>query len=541
MNLLSLKVVLLLAAFMLAKGCQEKEKASGKSSDTFTYNLHSEPVTLNPFTTTDAYGRAVFTFACDRLMIRDLDTNEWKPALAESWEVSKDKRAFTFKLRPGLVWHDGKPITVEDVKFSFDNLFNPDLNTAHLRPYYENINSPEILDPQTIRFTVKDDYFGNFDQIGDLVMVPKHYYGNPAFKKEHGKKLICSGAYKVATVDKGKRMVLEQNPDWWGRRDSTYQSFWTFKRFVLRFIGEENVEMESFKKGDLDFIGMSPETYMTKTSGAEWGSKVFKVKAENRAPKGYYYIGWNLKNPLFADKQVRHALAMLYNRDLAWKKFEYSISALADGPIPVASDYHSPNTKPVAFDPPGALRLLTQAGWKDTDGDGVLDKTIGGHKHQFAFSILAPSPDYTKYVTIFREEAKKVGIDITIKNIEWNSLMKLVDERKFDAVQMAWGGGDVDIDLKQIWHSSSIKGGSNFISYSNPEVDKLIDQSRRTFEKEKRIPLLQRAAEIISADDPYLFLFTPIAVMYGHGQRVQREKDTYNYSVGYSKWTLKRP
>lgn len=540
MLVLPIRMVLLIMAFVVIQGCQEKGAKSGKGKDTLTYNLHSEPTTIHPFNATDGYSRALFSYACDRLMIRDIDTNDWKPALAESWEISKDKKTFTFKLREGLVWHDGKPVTPEDVKFSFDGIFSPDFNAAHMRPYYENVNSPEILDARTVRFTVKDDYFGNFDQIGDLFIVPKHYYGDQALKKEHNKKLICSGAYKIAKYEKGKRFVLEQNSDWWGRKDPEFSKYWQFKRFVLRFIKEENVEMESFKKGDLDFIGMSPAAYMTKTTGPEWGKKIHKVKTSNKTPKGYSYVAWNLKNPIFADKNVRKALAMLYNRQLAMDKFELGVSAHADGPIPVSSEYHSPNLKPVTFDPPQALKILRENGWKDTDGDGILDKVLKGRKTQLSFTILAPSEDYTKYVTIYREEAKKMGVEINIKNIEWNSLVKLIDERKFDGIQMAWGGGDVDIDLKQIWHTSSINGGSNFISYSNPEVDKLIDLSRRTFEKEKRIPILQKASEIIASEDPYLFMFTPVSVMYGYNDRINRPKDTFNYSVGLSRWTIQQ-
>lgn len=540
MKLFPFKMVLLILAFVLFQSCQEKGASSNKGKSSLSYNLQSEPSTIHPFNATDGYSQRLFTYACDRLMIRDLDTNEWEPALAESWEISKDKKTFTFKLREGLVWHDGKPLTVEDIKFSFDGIFSPDFSAASKRPYYENINSPEILDSRTIRFTAKDDYFGNFDEIGDLLIVPKHFYGNKELKKEHNKNLVCSGAFKVAKYEKGKRFVLEQNPDWWGRKDPKYSEFWQFKRFVLRFIKENNVELESFKKGDIDFIGMNAEMYMTQTSGPEWGKKINKVKTSNKSPKGYSYVAWNLKNPILADKKVRKALSMLYNRQLAMDKFELGVSAHADGPIPVSSEYHSPNLKPATFDPPGALKLLRENGWKDTDGDGILDKVLNGQKTQLSFTILAPSEDYTKYVTIYREDAKKMGVEINIKNIEWNSLVKLIDEKKFDGIQMAWGGGNVDIDLKQIWHTSSIDGGSNFISYSNSEVDRLIDLSRKTFEKSKRLPILQKASEIIASEDPYLFMFTPVSVMYGYSSRIQRPKDTFNYSVGLSRWTLEK-
>ena len=537
-----LKMVLLLAAFGLAKGCQEKKASSSVAgSGTFTINLGSEPATINPFTAADVPAGRLHDFTFDNLLIRDLDTNDWEPAVAESWEISKDKKAFTFKLREGVVWHDGKPLTVEDVKYSFEAIFDPDMNTAHLRPYYENIKLAEILDARTIRFSVKDEYFKNFDVVAELRLVPKHYYSDKALKKEHNKKIIGSGAYKLISYEKGKRFILEQNPDWWGRKDPKYSKQWTFKRMVLRFIKEQNIVMESFKKGDLDHIPMNPDTYLNKTSGPEWGSRLFKFKIQNKAPKGYSYVAWNNSHPILKDKSVRKALGMLYNRDEAMAKFEFNLSSFSDGPIYTDSDYHSPKSNPLLFDPKGALAELSAAGWKDTDADGILDKMINGRKTPLSVTVLEPSEDYAKYITIYKEEAKKMGVEINVKIIEWNSLVKLIDERKFDAIHMAWGAGDVDIDLKQIWHSGTGAQGSNFISYKNTEVDRLIDESRRTFEKSKRIPILQKASELIASDYPYLFMFSPVTNFYAINDRIERVKDTYQYGLGFQTWQLKTP
>jgi ABC-type transport system substrate-binding protein len=537
MNILPFKMVLLLSAFLLVKGCQEKGPKATKS-DSLTINLGVEPTTLHPFTYTDNYTQTVFRYVQDTLLNRDLTTNEWKPGMAESWEISADKKTFTFKLREGMKWHDGQAVTAEDVKFSFDEIFNPEINAAQMRPFYENIKGVEILDARTVRFFVKDAYFQNFDVVAELTVVPKHYYGDKARRKEHNKNLIGAGPYKVAQYEKGKRLVLEQNPDWWGRNDPERSKEWNIKRIVLRFIKEDNVELESFKKGDVDFIGMQPETYVKKTDGPQWGKSIHKVKTENKSPKGYTYIAWNLKNPILADRQVRRALAMLYPRDMVMEKFNFNLFLHADGPVYGMSDYHSPKLKAVGFDPQGALKLLKAQGWSDTDADGILDKTLGGKKTNFTITLLEPVEDQMKYVTVFKEEARKIGVDISIKAIEWNSFIKLIDERKFDAVRLAWGGGSVEIDLKQIWHSQSQKGGSNFISYSNPAVDKLIDQARVEYDRSKRIALVQKASELIAADDPYLFLFTPRYSLYGHSDRVRKTQDTYPYAIGQSFWTL---
>jgi peptide/nickel transport system substrate-binding protein/microcin C transport system substrate-binding protein len=231
---------------------------------------------------------------------------------------------------------------------------------------------------------------------------------------------------------------------------------------------------------------------------------------------------------------------MLYNRPLAMEKFEFNLSDYATGPSVPSSDFHSPNVKKIEYDPKGALEILNSLGWKDTDGDGVLDKTVNGKKIKFTFTLLEPLGDFIKYLTIYKEDAKKVGIEIEIKQIEWNSFIKLLDERKFDAVRLAWGAGDGDPDYKQIWHSNSIaNAGSNFVGYKNTEVDKLIDSSRLIYDRKERIKVIRKISEIIASEDPYLFLFAGKSTLYAHNIRVQKEKDTYIYTIGQSFWTLK--
>lgn len=531
-------IVVCLVMLAMLVACQEK-KSQASQGTFFINNTQGEPSSLDPLSSNDGAGTIVQAYVLETLLERDIETYQWKPALAKSWEVSKDKKSYTFVLRDGVKWHDGKPLTVEDVKFSFDAIFDENFKTAHLRPYYENIEKVEIVDAQTIKFYLKDDYFKNFDVAAGLTVLPKHFYGDQANKKEFSKKLIGTGPYKFTQYEKGKRIVFDRNEEWWGRQVEGNKQTWNYPRLVMRFLTEENVILETFKKGDLDYVSLRPEAFMKRTDGPEWGTKLFKVKTSNKAPKGYTFVGWNLRHPILSDKKVRVALAKLYNRDFAMDKFEFNLSAHADGPIEPSSDFHPSTLKPVGFDPEGALKLLTDAGWKDTDGDGLLDKVIKGKKTQFSVSILEPLPDYVKYLTIYKEEAKKVGIEINIQQIEWNSFLKLIDERKFDAVRLAWGPGTGDPDPKQIWHSSSMDGnGSNFIGYSVPEVDRMIDQARKEHDREKRIKLLNKVYETIANDSPYLFIFAGKTTLYAHNGRIQKTRDTFTYGVGTQYWTL---
>lgn len=533
----SRKLVILTAVLMLALvACQGKNK---KSNSTLYYNIGGEPSTLSPLSSSDGYSQALHGYIFEGLLDHDIDTYEWKPALATEWKISPDKRTFDFKLREGVKWHDGTELTAEDIKFSYDIIFTDDYKAIQLRSYYEAVKEVQVIDKYNVRFIVKDDYFQNFDVCAGIQVLPKHFYSKPENKKDFGKKLIGTGPYMFTKYDKGQKIILVKNPDWWGNTAPTEKGSFVTPKIVLRFSGEENVSLELLKKGDIDFLGLRPDGFVKKTVGKIWDEKINKIKAENKAPKGYNFVAFNMKNPILKDVQVRKALAMLFNLPMIVEKFEYDLTEQATGPIYVQSDYANPDVKPVPYDPQAALKILNAAGWKDSDKDGILDKVIAGKKTDLSFTILEPTQEMVKYLTVFKEDASKAGVDINIKNIEWNSFIKLLDERNFDAVRLAWGPAGVEWDPKQVWHSSSAAGtGSNFIGYSNKEVDRLIDESRKLYDKEKRIVLLRKVHAIIAAEHPYIFWTNGKYSLYATTKRVKRPKDTFKYAIGQQYWSI---
>ncbi len=539
------KSVLLLGTLLFAYK-QMSFASMPKKGGTFYYNLKSTPTTLNPLSATDGYSSQVHSYTMESLLDRDIDTYEWKPHLAEKFEVSDDGKVFTFTLRDGIKWHDGKPLTVEDVKFSFDALVHPEnkYKTAHLKSYFEGIDRAEVVDKKTIKFYAKNKIYKNFDMVAGLLeVVPKHIYENPSKKqlKKLNKTIVGSGPYKFKSLKRGKGVTLVRNKDWWGFKVDELKKENNFDKIFMRFIKDSTIAIQRLEKGDIDFQGLQPEEFEKKAVGDKWGKSVFKVKTENKAPAGYTFIGWNLKDKKFSDKKVREALYHLINRPMMIDKFLYGYSVPATGPQYLSSEYANKSVKPIPYDPKKALDILRDAGWKDSDGDQVLDKVIDGNKVNLSFTILEPNKDFVKYLTIFKEDAKKAGVDVKIKFIEWNSFIKALDERNFEAVRLAWGGGSVDWDPKQIWHSSSIENkGSNFVGYSNEKVDKWIDEARLILDKEKRKKVLNKVYKEIAEDYPYAFLFNTKYTFYGHTKRAKRHKDTYTYGVGLGKWWLEK-
>ncbi|MBT3235998.1 MAG: peptide ABC transporter substrate-binding protein [Bdellovibrionales bacterium] len=540
--LLSLLLLGNLSSFAAKKPLKTVGRPDAPQNGVFLFNLQSGPTTLNPLTSTDFYASQVQSYIVEGLLERNIDTYEFEPALATDWKISKDGLKYDFTLRPGVKWHDGKPLTAEDVKFSFDAIFDPQFKTAHMRPYYENIKEVKILSKNKIRFIAKRKYFKNFSVCATISVLPKHIYMNPSKKqmKKLNKTLIGTGPYILDKYIRGKKLVLKKNPNWWGNKAPHLKGVHNYKKYLMKFVKDETISIEMLKKGNLDYIGLGAEAFIKKTGGSVWGKRVHKIKVENSSVKGYGFIGWNLTNPLFKSKKTRLALYKLVNRQLMIDKFLFKLSEPAIGPLYRTSDYAPKDVKPVMYDPKGALRLLKKDGWEDSDGDQILDKVIDGKRVKFSFTILEPLQDFIKYLTIFKEDAQKMGIEVKIKFVEWNTFIKLLDERKFEAVRLAWGGGSIDWDPKQIWHSSSIKGGSNFIGYSNPKVDKLIDQARSTMDREKRKKMLYQVFKMIADDVPYVFFFNRKFSLYAHTKRMERVKDTYKYGVGTPYWWISK-
>ena len=606
--------LLFVAAAVLASCVKREQNVVLKKSETFYLNLRKEPENLHPVKSTDLYSSIVQSYILESFLQRNPDTYEWESLLAEKWEQSADGRTFTFRLRQNLQWSNGRPLTAKDVKFSFDAYKNPAYGGIHHIPYYEHLDSAEIVDDQTVRFKTKGLYFKNFDIIAGMSILPEHIYklkkpsdkasaensadpaiaaqepaarsaktdkgpgephrGKPASGKAASEKgasaaagasssaenspslnlsktVIGSGPYKILFYQRGKMLALGKNPLWKAppsKQSPSKRSKWNFRNIVFRFISAGNDIVLRTQKGDLDWTDLSAEEFEKKTSSPQWGSggSVLKIQYSNKQPSGYDYIGFNLTKDIFKDRRTRRALAHLMNRKLMNKKFHFNHSKPAAGPWYSWSDYADPSVKAIPFDPVRAGELLKAAGWRDSDKDGVLEKSFPSNgksavKKNLEFSVVTSSGDRARErsLTIFQEDLKKAGVKMSIQLLDWTALLAVLDERGFDAANLGWAFGGPEIDPKAVWHSSSARtGGSNYIGYSNPKADLLMEKARRELDRKKRIPLLQEVYRLIAEDVPYIFLFNRPKRFYGVNKRVHRPAPFLNYDLGMDFWSF---
>lgn len=536
LSLVKVLSALMVLGFMSVSRAAVEPNRSAPQGGVFNYNMDAEPESLHPLMGGDLYSTYFKEYVFDYLCVNSDQTWELLPRLAEKWEVSKDGLTFTFFLRKDAFFHNNENVTAEDVKFSFEAIREPKHQALNLLPYFEKFKKAEVVDKYTIKFTASEPYFQNLTTLCvNMPIMPKSVYGDITKSVKMQKEAIGSGPYKLEKYDKAQSITIKKFDKWYGDKTKEWKGYFNFDQVNFRFTKEDNIMIERLKKGDLDFAYMSTESYK-KATGSPFGTKVFANKVENSQPKAYGFIGFNFKREIFQNRDAREALAHLTNRELMNKKFFNGWNYLATSPVYVKSD-QAPANAPLDFNPKKAQELLTKAGWADSDKNGILDKTVNGQKVEFKVSLIYANKDSEKYWTILKEDAKKAGVDIELKLLEWNSFVKTIDDKNFDMMAMGWGGGDVEDDPKQIWHSTSNgKGGSNYISYANTEVDKLIDQARGELDKGKRKDLFKKVYGLIADDVPYIFMFNRKFEFYANSAKAKKAGESYKYNFGYRSW-----
>ena len=541
---------------------------------TFRQNQRQQPQVLHPFNATDLYGNQILDLIYETLAQVDVDSPRFLPVLAERWDASADKKTFTFHLDPRATWQDGQPVSADDVKFSYDALFDPRLRTrAKWEAFYGQFTGAVVVDKHTVRFTARRDHYLNFVNLAGLRIVPRHAYGTgDPNETPLARQPLGSGPYRFEAWHRGQSIVLKRNETYWGRTLPQNQGRYNAERLLFRFLSADKVALESFKKGDLDLIQLTPEQWfretpapeftLAKTAGAagpglpalargggstvqgangggpQPGRRLFKLEVQNQAPRPYRYVGWNLGSPMFSDKRVRRALGLLFDRDTFAQKFYYGAQVKAVGPFEVGSRYTSPRVKPLGFSVPEAIRLLKAAGWSDSDGDGVVDKAGVAMR----FTVLTADPEVSvKMLTLAQSAMRQAGVELNVKVVDWSTLLSLIDEYKFDAVLLGWTR-ELWPDPAPLWHSrSAVKGGLNLVRYRNPEVDRLIDEGDKSIPDEQRVKLFRRVHEIIADDQPYTFLLEEDRSLYGTSSDWHSARPYYALALGEDYWWSARP
>ncbi len=537
MFLKSLILTLFASTLLVTTALAVEPNRNAPKGGTMNYNFGAEPESLHPIMAGDVYEAYFSAYVHDTLCVNNPETYEFEPRLAEKWEISKDGLTFTFFLRKDAYFHNGDNVTADDVKFSVETIRDPKHQALNSIPYFEKFTKIDVIDKHTVRFTASEKYFKNLNVLCTFFKVlPKSIYGNIDKSVKMQKESVGAGPYKLEKYDKGQSITVKKFDKWYGDKTTNMKGYYNFDQINFRFTKDDNILVERLKKGEIDYAELTMDSFL-KAKGGPFGKTAFAKKVINQKPKSYGYIGFNFKTEVLQDLNVRTAFAHLVNRAEMNKKFRNGMSDLANGPVSVKSA-QAADVKPIEFNPKKAQELLKNSGWADADKNGILEKEVGGKKVELKLSLIYANKDSEKYWTIVKEDAKKAGVDVELKFLEWNSFLKTIeDSTRFDLYAMGWGGGDVEMDPKQIWHSSSGgKGGSNRGSYANPEVDKLIEQGRSELDSVKRTAIFKKAYTLIANDVPYVFMFNNRFEFYANSDKVKMVAETYKYDFGQDSW-----
>ena len=463
----------------------------------------TEPLGLNDliFATTSVGSEVLFR-VFQHLVEEQPDFTEhpatFAPQLAESWEFSDDHKTLTFHLRKNLVWSDGAPLTAEDVRFTWQAQINPAVtwDSAYMK---EHIRDVEVVDPVTVRFHFSHAYAKQMLDANEGLILPKHLWSQLPFEKwrespdwfrQHH---VASGPFKVESWTPQQEMVLVRNERYW-EKDRPY-----LDRAILRFVPDAGNLLSQFLNGELDFI---PQVSPSDASRIQARPDLTLVPFWSNL---YVLVAWNGARQPFSDPEVRRALTLAIDRQaIVDTLLPGGTGRVGISPILQAIWAHDKTLKPWPYDPDEARRILAAKGWKDTDGDGILDR--GGKKFSFELTSNAGNQSRNDAAVMIQQQLRRVGIEAMPRILEFNALVTDTRSGHYDG-SVTGLSIDTSLDLSGSFHSRAIPSGENFFRYSNPEVDRLIDRAAQEVELQNALPYLHQVEQLIHRDQPATFLW----------------------------------
>jgi peptide/nickel transport system substrate-binding protein len=435
---------------------------------------------------------------------------ELQPRVASSWELSGDGRTFTFRLRDGVRWHDGRPVTAADVLFSVELARDPAVENRIFGSQFDGLASLEAPDDSTVVARYAEPG-ADLLEAWRLPLLPRHLAerGAELLTGSYASHPVGCGPFRFVRYRPGEEIVLEANDDYWDGRP-------TVDRLTFRIYPDQRTGFQALLKGDLDIMVVTPDLWREALEGPH---------AERFGSLVYYRLNvWQIglnqdgSNPFFADARVRRALLHAVDRD---RFIDNVLHGLAR---PAVTTYHPDlpwtdrGIAPVRFDPEAAARLLDEAGWTDRDGDGVRERD--GRPFEFTLLIFTSTQGINDDMAAWLQQSwSDLGVRAEIEKLEWQHFRARRAEHRFEAA-MAGISFTPSPDHFELYHSSASRGGYNHVSFADAEVDRLLERGRSVTDPDERREIyreLQRRLHDLQPIMALLHFATPVL----HDRRLQ--------------------
>jgi peptide/nickel transport system substrate-binding protein len=480
-----------------ALACSAPDSNRSASDRPLVLGYAAELQTLNPVVSTDQNANELIYYLLYTPLVVYDSTFRVRPWLAERWELTDS--TVVFELRDDVTWHDGEPLTAEDVKFTFDLAKDPQVASPLNAAYLANVDRAEVLTPHRVRF-----HFGSVhaQPLEDFFWppVPRHLLDTvpPAEIGRHGfgRAPVGSGPYRFLRWEVNQQLAFEARDDFPASLGGTPP----IRRVVYRIVPERTTLLAELLRGDVHLNGpLSPADARRVEADSETRLLHFPWRQ-------FTYLGWNTQREPFTEPVVRRALAMALDRDELLAAVLRGYGQVASSVIPPWHPY-APRLDPLPHAPDSAAALLVGAGWVDLDGDGVRERA--GHPLEFVLLASQRNPVFGELVQIIQAQLARVGVRVEPRLLEWQTVLGLHRARDFDAVLTNWVLDNFRIDPRPLFHSRQveIEGSANRSSYANPVADSLMDLGVRTLDDAPAATVWQALAETLQRDQPLTLLF----------------------------------
>ena len=428
-------------------------------------------------------------------LLRDDKNLELTGELAQSWEVSNDNKTFTFHLKPNLKWADNTPLTSDDVLFTWQKVTDDNTRT----PYgseYKLVIKAETPDAHTFRVTYAAPFAPALETWASLHILPKHLLKDQDINTTaFARNPVGSSYYKLEKWKSGQFIKLTRNVN-------STQGQAKIDNLLSRIIPDKAAQFLELSADNIDMMGLNPIQY-SRVLPARPALNA-NVALYKELGNSYTYLGFNLKHKPFDDVRVRQAINYAINKQEIIDGVLLGLGEPVASPYKPGTRWSNPALAPYPYDPNKAKTLFKEAGFVDSNNDGILEKD----GKPFSFEILAnQNKEREMTAVLIQRRLKEVGVDVHIRILEWASFLgRFIEPREFDAVVLGWSLG-LDPDQYNIWHSGQ-QGPKqfNFVGYDNPQVDKLLEAGRLELDPDKRQKIYHEFAKILLEDSPIVYL-----------------------------------
>jgi peptide/nickel transport system substrate-binding protein len=480
-------------AAALTLGCAQTADRHGNDVRMVIY---AEPSSLSLVGNTDNNSSLIAGMISDGLVAYDARGN-FVPMVAASWDIAPDALTITFRLRAGVLWQDGTPLTSHDVAFTLRKVRDPAVESRSWVSLFADVTGLETPDERTVIVHYSRPYADALDA-WRVPLLPEHLASKDAdfLNGEFARHPVGCGPFRFVSREPGQNVILEAFDRYWQGRPQ-------IDRLVVRIVASDRTGYEALLLGDVDLMAVPSDL---------WRESLSSHRAARLARFVYYRlmlwkVDWNQdgSNPYFTDPRVRRALVSALDRKRFAAAVVNGLARPAAGSYLPESAWTDPSIAPIPFDPAEAGRLLDEAGWRLAEPGGLRVKD--GKPLAFTVLVAAGSQELADRIAAWMQESvRAVGVAMKVEKVEWRAFQERRKTHRFEAA-MASNIIDPTPDQFDLYHSSARNGGFNYGGFSDPETDRLLEAGRMTIDPAARRAIYWKLQARLHELEPMSVLF----------------------------------